>query len=508
MHLTRAYIVSYHHVIYHIRNCLLNSVSCNLSKMSSAMIDEKIDESNEALDSEMQQVEAKTSEIRREDELDHPLYDDAVSEEDAKPEDAIKKFQQIIDQPDPAGRWQRVKEESIIHLGRLYARLGRQDDFKALFVSIRPFFKSIHKSRTAKIVRQLIDVAGASGANLSLQAEICQDGIAWSEQEKRTFLKQRLQTRLASVYVSMKKYQEALKLTDKLVREVKRFDDKLLLVEIYLIESRAFLQLENLPKSKGSLTAARSSANAIYCPPELQAEIDSQAGVLCSADKDYKTAYSYFYESFEGYNTMKDTPKATKSLKYMLLSKIMTGQLDDVAGIISGKAGVKYASIEIEAMKSVSEAYRERDIHRFHAVFEHFKTELLDDPIISWHLTELKDSLLENNLLRLLEPFSRVQVAHVASLIDLPAQTVEDKLSSMILDRKLRGILDQGAGVLILFQPNQQDKNYSTGLEIIKELGGVVDTLYGKAKTLRQSERHVTDTEKPASVASVAVVKA
>ena len=71
-----------------------------------------------------------------------------------------------------------------------------------------------------------------------------------------------------------------------------------------------------------------------------------QSGTLHADERDYKTAYSYFFEAFEQKNSL-DDPNAVFCLKYMLLSKIMVNDSDEVPSIISSKAGLKYTGLQV-----------------------------------------------------------------------------------------------------------------------------------------------------------------
>jgi 26S proteasome regulatory subunit N6 len=66
----------------------------------------------------------------------------------------------------------------------------------------------------------------------------------------------------------------------------------------------------------------------------------------------------------------------------------------------------------------------------------------MDDFVIKRHFNYLYNNLLEDNLKKIILPYSEVQIDFVAKQIDLPVQRILMKLSEMILDEKIRGTLD------------------------------------------------------------------
>merc|ERR1712227_976056 len=215
------------------------------------------------------------------------------------------------------------------------------------------------------------------GSSRAVQAvELCKECIQWATEEKRIFLRQALEARLIGLYFDVGRYQDALADGSKLLKELKKLDDKNLLVEVQLLESQVYQALSNLPKARAALTSARTTANSIYVPPKVQAQLDLQAGILhASEERDFKTAFSYFYEAFEQYDSVEDK-NALIALKYMLMAKIMLNTPEEVQHIVSGKLALKYQGQQIEAMKSVAQASKNRSLAEFQNAVKTYSKEL------------------------------------------------------------------------------------------------------------------------------------
>jgi len=367
----------------------------------------------------------------------------------------------------------------MIELGELYVEQRNAAALSQLIRSEREFMTSIAKSKTSKLIRRLLSLFSNIPGAQTVQIDATKEAIDWATKQKLVFLKQSLEAKLIELYLDAGSYRDALALINSLLRELKKLDDKHILTEVHLLESRANYALSNLPKAKAALTSARTAANAIYIPQELQARLDLQSGILHAEDKDYNTGYSYFFEAVEALSVQSD-PDAVPALKYMLLCKIMLSLPEDVASIIQGKLAHRYAGRDVDAMKAVAKAHEDRSLANFEKALQDYKKELSEDPIIRNHLSALYDTLLEQNLVRIIEPYNRVELAFIAQQVKLPLINVEAKLSQMILDKIFHGILDQGAGCLIVYDEPEEDKTYDATLETLKSVGSVVDALYAK----------------------------
>ncbi|KAG7094074.1 hypothetical protein E1B28_007694 [Marasmius oreades] len=417
---------------------------------------------------------------------------DAASKTDTRRAESLYKQILSLQKPSPTEGDERLvqtlrdQETALVKLGQLYRDQKNAKGVAEIITQSRTFMSSTAKAKTAKLIRTLLDYFNTIPGSQDVQMTTLKENIEWAKREKRVFLKHSLETRLASLQLEVQQYKPALALIDSLLTELRRLDDKMILTEVHLLESRVYRGIGNLAKAKAALTSSRTAANSIYCPPHLQAALDLQSGILHAEDKDYTTAYSYFFEAFESFSSQGDDDgKALGALKYMLLCKVMLNLPEDVTSLLSIKLAVKYAQLrEVESMRAVARAHQDRNLADFEKALKEYKNELSSDPTIRSHLSDLYDALLQQNLLRIIEPYSVVDVEFIAESVGQGRQSVETKLSQMILDKVFHGVLDQGRGCLLVYDEPKPDNMYGTAIETLGEVSKVVESLYDKTVTI------------------------
>ncbi|KAI6234695.1 PCI domain-containing protein [Aphelenchoides fujianensis] len=327
-----------------------------------------------------------------------------------------------------------------------------------------------------------------AASELADEIKAVEEEIESARAQNRMFVRQKLQAKLIRLLNALQRYPQALQRATELVRELKKVDDKDLIVDVQLEESKACYFLSSLSKARSALTSARTTANSMYVSPSTQAALDLQSGILHAADeRDFKTAFSYFYEAFEGYDLAGKQAEAARALKYMLLCKIMLNTPEEVAHITSQKHALKYRGPEQTAMERDRGGRQEplaQGVQRGEAFEQHAK-ELKGDPVVQKHFAALSDAMLEKELSRQVEPYSFVHLAHVARQIGLSVEKVEKKLAQMILDQKFYGHLHQFEGILLVYSQDPEEHTMDLSLQSIRALDAVVDELYSAAVKIR-----------------------
>lgn len=432
----------------------------------------------------------------------------------------------------------QVKEMSIYQFMKLLvvAKDGERL-IRLLQQEVRPLFSLLPKVKTTKIMRQLFDAIVECRVPVERQEEVCRDSIRWARKERRTFLRHRLELRLVemifksrkSVYSSgaanasvvsvgspvsspqsspnsvmsagvsnssetgdsetvpssstsagkssTNRIMDALQLIQTVLKELRRLDDRTLLLEAHLLESQIYYACRNISRARAALVCARTTASSIYCSPLSQAQIDLQSGLLHMEEHDYRTAFSYFYEAFEGFHSLGDEAvPARQALRYLILSKIFSGSQDDVNALLQSSHVLAYNGPELKALRSISEAYFKSDTHLFNKILQQEQERctaatsfakgvneeepsgtavttlsVLQDEIVRRELTGMYDSLTERHLLKLILPYHRVQIEYLANLLQQDYNDVELRISQLILDKQIHGIVDQEHHCLCIF---------------------------------------------------------
>ena len=379
------------------------------------------------------------------------------------------KYYQII-------RW------TINHLADKYREAKDLKSYFQLISEIKEI-KNTNNTFLVKLTDKLIGKLKKRKDLLDDIVKVCDEITKFCDETNNISMKSKIRTRLAEVYYIHEHYAKALEICNKVIFDLKRYEDNLGLIQLLLLESKIHYATNGISKAKATLTSVKTLVTKVYVEPKLQANIDMHAGILAAHEKDFNLAYSYFFEAFDVYNipTKKKKNKGLRAFQYMILSKIVGGHLDEVNNVVLSKQGKDYYGKEVEALRSIEEAVKEKSIRLLKENIEKNK-EYFKDPIIRYHINNLHNDLLEKNLIKIIMPYSVVEIDFVAKSIGLNYQDVLNKLRQMILDKKINGILDQGKGSLIIYEVDSSNPYLDKSIETFKNLEKVVEALDKKVR--------------------------
>eukprot|EP00744_Colponema_vietnamica_P006509 GILI01009449.1.p1 GENE.GILI01009449.1~~GILI01009449.1.p1 ORF type:complete len:271 (+),score=96.48 GILI01009449.1:75-815(+) len=193
------------------------------------------------------------------------------------------------------------------------------------------------------------------------------------------------------------------------------------------------------------------------------------------------------YEAFEGFHGLGDhAVQARQTLRYMILAKIVGDTPDELRAVLQSRNVLEYQGRDMDALREFASAWQKKDTHAFTKARNEYEKDFADDQVLAGQLNDMHNTLVEKHLLRIIEPYNRVQISFIANLMSLDAEEVESRLSQLILDNKLPGIVDQHHECLVVFEAAEKETKdahntlFKNSFEALQNLDKLVTALFDK----------------------------
>ncbi|WUR02605.1 proteasome subunit RPN6 (RPN6) [Vairimorpha necatrix] len=369
---------------------------------------------------------------------------------------------------------QEEKEVAFLEIQKFSLENNDFDSLKMNIINIKESWSNITTARITKIIKKIFDMVPCDFATLENMSKVLDDLIEWATKDNKNLLRLDLECKRIYVYIYVSKYHEALTRIKEIAKDLKKFDDKNNLIGLYVYESKAFYKIKNFNRAKSSLTAARALAVSTYCSYELQAQIDLFNGMYLCDERNYKTAFSYFLESIEGFTIDKKYDYACISLRYLILSKIISKNQNEIDTIFKNKNATRHVpDAVVQLLIKIGKCCTERNLRLYLDLLNENKSLIENDEFMTSHLGYLYDILLENNILKIIESYSVIYLDFICKELNFEMNEIEKRVRKMILDKEINGILNHSDMSLILYDSKEDHSMEKDCLEQIKKLENI-----------------------------------
>ncbi|KAI8627902.1 putative COP9 signalosome subunit 2 [Xylariaceae sp. FL1651] len=426
-------------------------------------------------------------------------YYNAKQMKGSDPEDAIEEFLGIPTLESEKGEWGFKGLKQAI---KLEFRLGRYDKAVEHYTELLTYVKSaVTRNYSEKSINNMLDYIEKESENEAAQR--CMEKFYsltltcfQSTNNERLWLKTNI--KLAKLLLDRKEYLSVTKKLRELQKACQREDGTddpnkgTYSLEIYALEIQMYAETRNNKQLKVLYQKALKVRSAVP-HPKIMGIIRECGGKMHMSEENWKDAQSDFFESFRNYDEAGSLQRI-QVLKYLLLTTML--MKSDINPFDSQETKPYRNDPRIAAMTELVDAYQRDDMHQYVSVLQK-NQDILADPFIAENIDEVTRNMRTKAVVKLIAPYTRMKLAWIARQLKISELEVQDILGYLIVDGKIRGKIDQQAGILEV--ESGGDPERVQALDIwASALAGLYLTMFKDSEGFRVTD--TTQSDEPFSI--------
>ncbi|KAJ3029851.1 UNVERIFIED_CONTAM: COP9 signalosome complex subunit 2 [Siphonaria sp. JEL0065] len=410
--------------------------------------------------------------------LENKYYSAKGLKED-NPMDAIKEFQSVVDAEEEKGDW---GFKALKQMCKVSFKLGRYDLVLKHYPILLTYIKSaVSRNYSEKSINNILDFVSAA-TDMKFLEEFYSLTLDCLNESKNDRLWTKTNLKLAKLWLDRKEFARL----NKILRELRAScqtddgeDDQkkgTLLLEIYALEIQMHTETKNNKQLKALYQQCLSVKSAIP-HPRIMGVIRECGGKMHMSESEWEKAQTDFFEAFKNYDEAGSSQRIT-CLQYLVLANML---MESQINPFDSQETKPYKNDgDIVAMTNLVNAYQRKDIFEFEKILRDNRATIMDDSFIRTYIDGVLKNIRTQVLIKLIKPYTRIEIPFISKQLNVPAQDVEDLLVGLILDSKINGRIDQINSRLELFSKSLDSDFYSSLDKWSVNVGNLYKTAAGK----------------------------
>ncbi|KAJ3024078.1 hypothetical protein HKX48_007258 [Thoreauomyces humboldtii] len=410
--------------------------------------------------------------------LENKYYNAKAHKED-DPSTAIKEFRAVIDAEEEKGDWGFKSLKQIVKLafkqGNYQVTL---DHYKELITYIK---SAVTRNYSEKSINNILDNISTS-QDMAFLEEFYSVTLATLEETKNERLWTKTNLKLAKLWLDRHEYARLNKIIRQLHSSCQNDDGTddqkkgTLLLEIFALEIQMYTETKNNKKLKVLYQQCLHVKSAIP-HPRIMGVIRECGGKMHMGEMEWEKAQTDFFEAFKNYDEAGD-PQRIQCLKYLVLANML---MESQINPFDSQETKPYKNDpQIVAMTDMVNAYQRRELPEVERILRTNKATILGDPFIRTYIDEVLQNIRTQVLIELIKPYTRIEIAFVATELNIAPSEVEELLVTLILDNKVKGHIDQVNQRLELPSPTVDTVHYNALEKWSKNVGSLYNSCLQK----------------------------